>query len=398
MPDRIFLYMDEGQDRRPPQAVTGKLRRHLRILVDLGRLASQQVNLEGFLDQTVTQVGRAVEIDHVKILRYRAKRADLLAVAGIGWKPGVVGNARFPSHLSSPPGRAFQTGEPVVIGDAAKAPEFKFSPVLKEHGIVALANVPVMAGGATWGVLEVDSTEPRQFSSDTVTFLSAAATIVGLVIQRHREASSAGEKLASAVAETQARDVLLSEMQHRVKNNLQIVLSMIALQKRRLPTGEAQRALDHVANRISAISLAHNQLDLRQGAHAVGLAGYLGALCAAIEQQLEGVALEVEADEIDLLIDRAVPLGLIVNEAVTNSVKHAFGDNGGVVAVRLTGGVGRGEARLTVSDNGRGVDPAKPTGTGSRLIESLAAQIGGTIHRESSDKGTKLSVQFPIVT
>src|SRR3954464_1731977 len=127
---------------------TEKLRRHVRITVDLGKLATQTMELDSFLQQTVVQVARAVEIDHVKIMRYRPERADLLLVAGIGWKPGVVGNARFPASVKSPPGRAFQTGEPVVIADTTKAGDFRISPVLNEHGIVALANVPVLIDGA----------------------------------------------------------------------------------------------------------------------------------------------------------------------------------------------------------------------------------------------------------
>ena len=101
---------------------------------------------------------------------------------------------------------------------------------------------------------------------------------------------------------------------------------------------------------------------------------------------------------IELLIDRAVPVGLIVNETITNSAKHAFGDDGGAITVRLMTGVGRGEARSIISDNGRGVDPSRPKGAGTRLIDSLAAQIGGQVGQESSEKGTTTTVQFPIIT
>jgi two-component system, sensor histidine kinase PdtaS len=305
---------------------------------------------------------------------------------------------RFPLNLKSAPGRAFQTGEPVVIKDIAEAPEFRLSQILIDHGIVSLANVVVPIDGTAWGVLEVDGTRRRDFGEDTITFMRATATIIASVIQRDQFAKAEGDKLASVAAEAQARDVLLSELQHRVKNNLQIILSMVAIQKRRLPQGEAQRALDHIANRINAISIAHDQLDPRQGLRVVALATYLRALCAAIEQQLEGIAIDVESDEIDLLVDRAVPLGLIVNEAIINSAKHAFGEEGGQIVVRLASGIGRGEARLAVSDNGRGIDPTRPEGTGTKLIRSLAAQLGGTVRQESSDQGTETTVQFPIVT
>ena len=186
-------------------------------------------------------------------------------------------------------------------------------------------------------------------------------------------------------------------MQHRVKNNFQVILASIALQKRRITGASVHRALDHVANRINAISLAHDQLAPREDIHAVDLAGYLRALCASIEQQSEGVVVEIEADDIELSMDRAVPLGLILNEAATNSVKHAFGEEGGRISVKLTGGVGYGEARLTISDNGRGYDEPSNNGSGLRLISSLAVQAGGELQQSSGKDGTVVSVTFPVI-
>jgi two-component sensor histidine kinase len=379
-----------------------KLRRHMRIIIDLGRISSQQLDLNRFFDQAVVQVARAVEIKHVKILQYRRKTGDLLQVAGIGWKEGVVGNATFSTSLRSPAGRAYQTAEPVVIVDAGHTSEFTIPPVMQEHGIVSLANVPILVDGAAWGVLEVDSATPREFSDDTLNFMTAAAATIGAVIRRFQAAQREAEAIASASRETQQRQDLLSEMQHRVKNNFQIILSMIALQRRRINEEAARRVLDHVANRINAISLAHDQLDpsqgLRQGARLIDLSVYLRALCSNIEQQLENITIEVRADEIELLIDRAVPVGLIVNETIINSVKHAFGSEGGAISVRLTTGVGVGEARLIISDNGRGIDPSRPQGSGTRLIASLAAQVGGQVEQESSKVGTTTTLQFPIIT
>lgn len=375
-----------------------KLRRHVRILVELGRLAGHDSTPERFLDHAVVQVGRAVEIHHVKVLRYRPTTADLLMVAGTGWKEGLVRSATFSSDLRSPPGRAYRTAEPVCIGDFTKAPEFVLSEVLKEHGIVSLANVPILTEGAAWGVLEVDSTTPRDFTSDTVEFLVAAAAIIASTVRNHTSARGEAAALAEAASEAQRREVLLRELQHRVKNNFQLILASISLQKRRFKEGEGLRALDHIANRINAISLAHDQLAPRQDAQAVDVAGYLRALCASIEQQVENVSIEIEADEVELSIERAVPLGLILNEAATNSAKHAFAEKGGRIVVRLQTGIGFGEGRLTIADNGLGFQKTSSNGSGLKLIESLARQIGGQISTESSKDGTSTSVIFPIIS
>lgn len=161
-----------------------KLRRHIRILVDIGRLAGESADLDRFLHQAVVQVSRAVEINQVKILQYQPRRADLLVVAGVGWKEGVVRTVTLSADLRSAPGRAFQTAEPVIVKNLNEQDEYVVSDFLKEHGIISLANVPVLTDGAAWGVLEVDSTIARDFSEDTTDFLSAAAALIGAFVQQ----------------------------------------------------------------------------------------------------------------------------------------------------------------------------------------------------------------------
>jgi two-component sensor histidine kinase len=389
--------MDERSAGSSESSVLDKLRRHLRILIDIGRLAGEKSDLNRFLDQTVVQIARAVEIHHVKILQYRPSTSDLLVVAGVGWKNGIVRTATLSADLRSPPGRTFQTAEPVSIKDLGEQEEYVLSDLLKEHGIISLTNVPVLIDGAAWGVLEVDSTTPRDFTEDTTDFLTAVAALIGTVL-RHNARPDEEARLIAAAAEAQKREVLLREMQHRVKNNFQLVLSSISIQKRRHQGPEVHRALDHVASRINAISLAHDQLAPRQEGQNVRLSHYIRALCSAIRQQVEEVEVDVECDELELSIDRALPVGLILNETAMNSIKHAFGSEGGMIRVRLVGGIGFGEARLTVSDNGRGIQNSNKQGSGLKLIASLARQIGGTIDQESTDTGTTTRLTFPLMT
>ena len=381
----------EGSEGSP----LDKLRRHVRILVDIGRLAGENADLIRFLDQAVVQIARAVEIHHVKVLKYRPRSSDLFLIAGVGWKEGAVRSATLSADLRSPPGRAFQTAEPVTIKDFSKQEEYVRSDLLKEHGIVSVSNVPVLTNGAAWGVLEVDSTAPRDFTEDTTDFLTAAAALIGTVLRHNAPPEEA--RMMAAAAEAQRREILLREMQHRVKNNFQLVLSSISIQKRRSQGAEVHRALDHVASRINAISLAHDQLAPRHEGQTVRLSDYIRALCSAIRQQIEDVEVDVESDELELSIDRALPVGLILNETAMNSIKHAFGPDGGRITVRLVGGIGFGEARLTVSDNGRGIINVSENGSGLKLIASLARQIGGTIEQQSSDSGATTILTFPLI-
>jgi two-component sensor histidine kinase len=382
--------------RSEPDIALAEVRQHVRILSDLSRLAGNSTDLQTFLNQAVAQVSRGTEIHHVKILRYRPETADLLLVAGTGWKPGVVGTSTLSTDLRSPPGRAFQTGEPVSIKNFEEQDEYDLSTMLKEHGIVSLANAPVLIGGTAWGVLEVDSTTPRDFHQDTCEFLSAAGALIGSCVRRHA-APAQDDPLTAALLQAQQREILLREMQHRVKNSFQLILGAITMQKRRHSAPEVLAVLDHTAERIRAVSLAHEQLAPRAGNEAINLAEYLRALCMSIKRQVENVDVVITADEVHMPIERAIALGLILNEAATNCVKHAFGESGGQISVRLQTGFDFGEARLTITDNGRGAKDGETTGSGLKLIGTLARQIAGKVEMTSSDKGTTITVQFPVV-
>ena len=101
--------------------------------------------------------------------------------------------------------------------------------------------------------------------------------------------------------------------------------------------------------------------------------------------------------DVDLSIERAVPVGLILNEAATNSIKHAFGQAGGRITVKLVTGLRFGQARLAIADNGKGMDAATEAGSGRTLIAGLARQIGGAVSYESTSQGTAVSLTFPVV-
>lgn len=373
-----------------------KVRQHADVLAKLAYLASAKLPSEGLLDAAVVLVANAVEVDHIKLLRYRRGAGDLILEAGTGWREGVVGCATFPISLSSPPGRAYQTGQPVVIADLRTAEDYQTSPILAEHGIVSLVNVPLQIDGAAWGVLEADSTEPCDFSIDTQEFLMTAGWILASGIRREQVAQAQTDALAQAADDHRKSLLLLEEMQHRVKNNFQTILAMISIQGGRMNDDEGRSTLGKIADGIMAMSLAHNQLSPSQHGEAVQLPTYLRALVTNIQQPLERVTIEVKADEIHAPIEKAVPLGLIVNELVTNSVKHAYGENGGGIFVELWIGPGKGEARLVVFDNGGGIDPAKPGGSGLNLVNSLVRQIRGSIVRETSKRGTRVSIIFSL--
>jgi two-component sensor histidine kinase len=374
-----------------------RLQEYQRALAAFSRVASEVLTTDRLLHYAAAQVSRVTHIRHVKVLSYRPDKGDLLIVAGVGWKPGVVGNATFSLDNASPPGRSMQTAAAVIIEDLPNDTEFRRSPVLRDHGIVSVLNVPVRIDGRTWGVLEIDADEPRTFDEGDVTFLTTVANILGTALLRQETARKAAEAVATQAQEKSFAEVLLREFQHRVKNNLQTIISFLALQRRHASTPDDRNRFVTVMDRVHAIALAQDQLSFEAGVSNVEFGDYLRALCANIDPQQDKVTIEVETDRGALLpLDRAVAAGLIVNELVTNSLKYAFDEKGGAIRVTFTMSSETGEASLAVEDNGRGMGPPRKGGLGLTLIDAFTRQLDGQVEQAPVDKGTRTCVRFPL--
>jgi len=195
------------------------------------------------------------------------------------------------------------------------------------------------------------------------------------------------EALRQALAD---KSTLLKELYHRVKNNLQLVISLFNLQARTLKDGRAQRALLEAANRVRAMSLVHERLYQSRTLGTICLDDYVGELCdqlaSAGSAHQRGIVLALDVAPVDVGLDLAVPLGLLLNELVSNSLKHAFpAGRRGTIHVTLAYEPGEGGAageqllRLTVRDDGIGLPPnaneTSPQTLGLRLVDALSEQL-----------------------
>jgi two-component sensor histidine kinase len=128
-----------------------------------------------------------------------------------------------------------------------------------------------------------------------------------------------------------------AQLQHRMKNNLQVIVSFLALQGRESASEEARERIGRVMDRVMAIGLAHDQLSFKKSASSVDMRDYLKALCANIDPCRPNITIDTEFESVSIPLDRAVPIGLILNEVVTNSVKYAFDEEGGVSSTSHSG-------------------------------------------------------------
>jgi two-component sensor histidine kinase len=366
-----------------------------RALATFTRIVDEPASVPGLLQNAAAQVARITHIKHVKILRYRPDRGDLIIEAGVGWKPGVVGHVCFGADRFSAPGRSMQTGTPVAVEDIANDPEFRYADVLREHSIMSVLNVPIFVDGTHWGVLEVDTVEKTTFAEFEVHSLAIFANILGVSLAKDA-AQIAAAKAASLINDTKSgAEIMLRELQHRMKNNLQVIVSFLALQGRESASEEARERIGRVMDRVMAIGLAHDQLSFKKSASSVDMGDYLKALCANIDPRRPNLTIDTEFEAVSIPLDRAVPIGLILNELVTNSVKYAFDEEGGVINVTFRVNETIGEAELRVRDNGRGMGPARVGSLGLRLVESLSRQLGGRLTTPEVPKGTTTVLTFP---
>lgn len=196
------------------------------------------------------------------------------------------------------------------------------------------------------------------------------------------------------------RDLFLEEFDHRVKNNFTLVAALLDMQRRRAKDAETQEALSSALTRVESIARAHRHL-YRGGAATPGdvdMAVYLEELCTALAEALflrGAITLDCLCDHGTLPRDRAVSIGLIVNELVTNAAKHAFaGRESGRIEVRFE--VAVGGWKLVVRDDGVGLPaepkPRKDGGLGQRLIDGFVRQARGTATTETGAEGTRVTV------
>ena len=194
--------------------------------------------------------------------------------------------------------------------------------------------------------------------------------------------------------------VLMQEIDHRVKNSLQSVSSLVKLQRGASKDDNVRSALDEVSLRLRTVSLVHEELNITSKADEVNLGRYLERLTDLLRANVvENVRIDVAAEELSIDSRRASAVGMIVSEFVSNSLKHAFPDSrSGVISISL-GRLSDGRARLLCEDDGIGAPPVQSgarRGLGLRIMDASVSQIGGVSDVGVDTPGFRFSVVFPL--
>lgn len=195
------------------------------------------------------------------------------------------------------------------------------------------------------------------------------------------------------------RDLLLNELAHRTRNDFANVVTLLNLQSRSA-NPEAREALVSAAERVQTIARVHRRLELHNDSVVVDTKAYIGELCADLRLSrlaMRPVALDCEVESHSISLEKAVPLGLIINESVTNAAKHAFPEQSqGHITVYFKR-IGL-QYTLTIADNGVGSESVSNGGIGNRLMGMLAAQLNGDLSFEPLSPGMAVVVVIPVKT
>jgi two-component sensor histidine kinase len=202
-------------------------------------------------------------------------------------------------------------------------------------------------------------------------------------------------------ASLREKEALLKEIHHRVKNNLQVVSSLLGLQSRAVADPEMRKMFQESQDRIHSMALLHESLYQSQNLSQVDFPEYIRQLAAHLFHSygvgVDRIHLRTDLDRLSLNLDAAMPCGLIINELISNSLKYAFPEGrSGEIRIELREHAD-GMARLVVADNGVGlradIDWVNTRSLGLRLVRSLAEQLGGKIE-VSSQAGTEVRLAF----
>jgi two-component sensor histidine kinase len=366
------------------------------LLGEFGRSALQTRDIALILQRATELCAQGLDAPFAKVLEYMPDEKRLLVRAGVGWAPDTIGNVVLGIDMESPAGYAFHTAQIVISNHLQEETRFRTPKLLADHGIKRAINVLIARGGEghlPFGVLEVDSPDAGQFDLADANFLAGFAGLLGIAIERQHADAERQDAL-----EHQA--LLTREMSHRVKNSLASVVGLLRLQSRNARSEDVQNALKDAAARITTIAQVHDHLWRSNQIGFVDIADFAGELCHKLQESSPGHSLSCKFGHLMISADKAIPLGLLINELVTNAAKHAYPKGSG--EIRVSGEQPGRDLHVEVADQGVGLpkdfDIDQPRASlGFKVIKSLVGQLDARITVSTTgQEGATIQLDVPL--
>ncbi len=388
-----------------------------RLIHDVGLTLTRQRHIEGILQDVAQILEKRLDFDRGMILLTDREKTALTFRAAFGYKDEQLSTLRKTSFRLRPESKGIlvvclRERKPFLINDMDEIKQ-DLSPhsleFAQEMGVKSFICCPIVCVDDAIGVLAVDNVKTkRSLLQSDIDLLMALSPEIGISIQnamvtdmKEKQFNSlleVEEKIRTSLKE---KEVLLKEIHHRVKNNLQIVSSLLYMQAARTEHPGAVSALKESRARIKSMALIHERLYQSPNLASVDMGEYTRNLVSDLQHfyrtEESSVRLTVKIDDIPLGITEAIPCGLIINELVSNALKHAFpkGEEGEITIQLQKRGTNR--IMLTVSDSGTGfpetIDPRNSPSLGLTIVNSLVQQLDGAIELDRRE-GTAFTIEF----
>lgn len=373
-----------------------KLLMRERTLAEFGNFAFSETDLDKILSEAARVCASSLGVSFSKVCKFQPATNDLRVVAGCGWKAGVVGYAISVADETSPQGRAFTTGHPQVCPNVAETNTYILPPFYADHGVLSTVDVLVAAkSGVPFGVLEVDSPLPDAFDEHDINFLTGFANVLAEAVATSERAETLRLTVARMEDLIAEKDILSQELKHRVRNSLHLVYGLLNSEIGAQHNPDSLLAFRSIALRVMGLAEVFDHL-LGVGMNRViGFGDYISALCDNLPELYKDrdVKLTCSADPVNLDLEVATSLGIVITELVSNAYLHAFPQGSGEIHVTMRaipGGV-----RLSVVDNGVGFVEVESKRRGVRLVRRLLEPVRATLSLKS-DRGTAWTIHLPV--
>lgn len=385
-----------------------KLLRQQAAIAGFGSFALRKDDLFSILMEAARVCAAGLDAPFCKVCRYRETENDLIIVAGYGWGAGVIDHVVARADASSPQVRAFVTGMPSICFDVRLDASYSLPPFYAEHGIVSTIDVVIKGATRPYGILEVDDSKQHDYDESDINFLTGFANVLAEAVatsSRIAVLQTTVDQMKALVEEKDwllnQRTVLAEELQHRVRNNLQLVYGLLSKQVEDTANDDGKRGIRAIARRVSTLSQVYDHLLGSEMRRTTNFGSYVQSLCRSLadfQAMPDGaISLVCHSDSIVLDLDVVTALGIVVAKLVTNSYDHAYPDGRGSTKVSVRRGAGAADmATMTISDDGIGfkaLDGSKRHGLG--LVRRLVEQVRGVITVDS-ENGTLWTINFPV--
>jgi PAS domain S-box-containing protein len=384
------------------------------LLHDLMQRIRQSLDLHTIFDTATLEIHQFLQADRVCIYKFTPNTnfndGEFVAESVVDEFDSVITAKLHEDRFGGEYAESYRLGRFQAVDDIYNA---GLTPchidILALFQIRANLIVPILNGNDLWGLLCIHQcSAPRHWEAEEVSLVQQISNQLAIAIQQASLYQQVQEELADKEAlylqlanELHQKKVLLKEVHHRVKNNLQVMSSLLRMQFRKT-TPELKILIEEYQNRIQSMALIHAQLHNNEDLANINFREYISDLMANLFQcyvnHSENIEYKLDVMNIFLPLEQSISLGLIINELISNTLKYAFPSGYGEINIQLT--QAEHQYHLIVADDGIGLPPnldlANTESLGMQLVHSLTDQLEGTL-LYNGEKGTKFQVFFPVV-